>query len=157
MTAQFCEKSLRPFLGQFYQLPKKGFVCAYDKDGKDSCFGDGGGALACLVNSPGFSKANQYHVVGLVSWGVGCGMPSVPSAYTAVWDYVDWIHNKISPIDAYADQPMMPSKEGPLPPIMVRSNIAATEGSAAATFTSTTTTARPTTPKTRDFIDLAFL
>ena len=52
---------------------------------------------------------------------------------------------------------MLPSKEDPLPPIMVSSNIAATEGSAAATFTSTTTTARPTTPKARDFIDLAFL
>lgn len=159
VTAQFCEKSLRPFLGQFYQLPKKGFVCAYDKDGKDSCFGDGGGALACLVNAPGYPKANQYHVVGLVSWGVGCGMPSVPSAYTAVWDYVDWIHSKISPLDAYTDQPMLPSKEAPLPPIMVRSNIPVgnADNAAAPTTATSPTTVRPTTSKPKDFIDLAFL
>ncbi|KAK4017995.1 hypothetical protein OUZ56_000067 [Daphnia magna] len=142
VTAQFCEKALRPFLGQFYQLPKKGFVCAYDKDGKDSCFGDGGGALACLVNAPNYPKPMQYHVVGLVSWGVGCGMPNVPSAYTAIWDYLDWIRAKISPIDSYPMANPLPLKE-PSPVIMVRANEAVT------------TTPAPSTAQ-HDFIDLAF-
>jgi len=92
-------------------------------------------------------------------------MPAVPSAYTAVWDYVDWIHNKISPLDAYSDQPMLPSKEGPMPPIMMRSNIPVDGTATAALTTATTTTTvratvstlRPTTSKPKDFIDLAFL
>jgi secreted trypsin-like serine protease len=148
VTSQFCEKALRPYLGQFYQLPKKGFVCAYDKDGKDSCFGDGGGALACLVNAPNYPKPMQYHVVGLVSWGVGCGMPNVPSAYTAIWDYLDWIRSKINPIDAYPMANPQPLKE-PSPNILLRSNEASST-----TAPTPLSTAAPT--KLRDFIDLAF-
>jgi len=28
-------------------------------------------------------------------------MPKVPSAYVAIWDYLDWIWNIISPMDPY--------------------------------------------------------
>jgi secreted trypsin-like serine protease len=134
VTSDKCTKALRPFLGTFYQFPDKGFVCAYDSDGKDSCFGDGGGALACRVGANGYRKKDQYHVVGLVSWGVGCGLPNVPSAYTAVFDYNDWIRSKIASFDPYPDN-SLPSGNNV---VMVRSNPSSE------------------TSETTDYIDLAF-
>jgi len=158
MLPQFCEKSLRQFLGQFYQFPKKGMVCAYESEGKDSCFGDGGGALACLVNTPDYPKSNQYHVVGLVSWGVGCGMPKVPSAYVAIWDYLDWIWNIISPLDSYPhpDSQEPATKEEILvnhPMIQPRMK---EDGDASDTLESTRSSQSQEQPRETDYIDLAF-
>lgn len=148
---------MRPYLGQFYQLPMKGFVCAYDKDGKDSCFGDGGGALACLVNNPSYGKSQRYHVVGLVSWGVGCGIPGVPAVYTNMMHYHDWIHAKIFPIDPYHIDGSKEHLQPPLslnPAIMIRSGKAVDENQVEQLDTSSQS--EETDPLSRDFIDLAF-
>jgi hypothetical protein len=75
-------------------------------------------------------------------------MPNVPSAYTAIWDYLDWIRSKINPIDAYPMANPQPLKE-PSPNILLRSNEASST-----TAPTPLSTAAPT--KLRDFIDLAF-
>jgi len=36
-------------------------------------------------------KNGQYVVVGLVSWGIGCGDEGVPGIYTKVDNFYDWI------------------------------------------------------------------
>ncbi|XP_068980998.1 transmembrane protease serine 9-like [Bombus flavifrons] len=52
-----------------------------------ACSGDSGGPLAQKVNG----KSVQ---VGIVSWGViPCGSSHMPSVYTRVASYVDWIHS----------------------------------------------------------------
>lgn len=60
-------------------------VCAgYQSGGKDSCQGDSGGPLVRVVE-------NRYELVGIVSFGYGCGQPGAPGVYTRVASYIDWI------------------------------------------------------------------
>lgn len=60
-------------------------VCAgFQSGGKDSCQGDSGGPLVRVVD-------NRYELVGIVSFGYGCGQPSAPGVYTRVASYIDWV------------------------------------------------------------------
>ncbi|KAJ8919215.1 hypothetical protein NQ315_012203, partial [Exocentrus adspersus] len=61
-------------------------LCA-GKGSQDSCQGDSGGPL--LIHS-----GDKYEIVGIVSWGVGCGRPGYPGVYTRVSKYLSWLkHN----------------------------------------------------------------
>lgn len=50
----------------------------------DSCQGDSGGPL--LVQ-----KGDKYQIVGIVSWGVGCGQAGYPGVYTRITRYLPWL------------------------------------------------------------------
>ncbi|XP_031247101.1 coagulation factor XI-like [Mastomys coucha] len=63
-------------------------ICAGSKEGgKDTCKGDSGGPLSCKHNG-------VWHLVGITSWGEGCGQKERPGVYTNVVKYVDWILEK---------------------------------------------------------------
>ncbi|XP_054706616.1 protein masquerade-like [Uloborus diversus] len=70
-----------------------GFLCAGGEPGKDACTGDGGSPLVC--KSEGY-----WYVVGLVSWGIGCGQPGVPGVYVNLLYYTDWINSIIYGLDS---------------------------------------------------------
>jgi hypothetical protein len=57
----------------------------------DSCGGDSGGPL--------LDKATG-ELVGIVSFGKGCGNPDFPGVYTRVSKYTSWIHDRICELSA---------------------------------------------------------
>ncbi|XP_049824781.1 phenoloxidase-activating factor 2-like [Aethina tumida] len=79
-----CERQMKQTrLGYDFQL-HPGFICAGGEEGEDACKGDGGGPMVC-------ERGGTWQVVGVVSWAIGCGQPSVPGVYVKVAHYLDWI------------------------------------------------------------------
>ncbi|XP_054286272.1 uncharacterized protein LOC129002466 isoform X1 [Macrosteles quadrilineatus] len=70
-------------LGYDFKL-HPGFICAGGEEGKDACKGDGGGPMVC-------ERGGTWQLVGVVSWGIGCGQYGVPGVYVKVAHYLDWI------------------------------------------------------------------
>uniref|UniRef100_A0A672ZUU7 Peptidase S1 domain-containing protein n=1 Tax=Sphaeramia orbicularis TaxID=375764 RepID=A0A672ZUU7_9TELE len=67
-------------------------LCAGVPSGEqDACRGDSGGPLSC--QAPG---GGRWFLIGIVSWGVGCGRPDFPGVYTRVSKFTSWIHSHIN-------------------------------------------------------------
>ncbi|CAH1371357.1 unnamed protein product [Tenebrio molitor] len=85
-----CQESLRKTkLGKYFQLHRS-FVCAGGEIGKDTCTGDGGGPLVCPIQG-----TERYFQVGIVAWGIGCGMENVPGIYGNVGLFRQWIDEQM--------------------------------------------------------------
>ncbi|XP_041439279.1 acrosin-like [Xenopus laevis] len=66
-------------------------LCASQKAGATySCQGDSAGPLMCKG-----SKAQHFSVVGIASWGSGCGGTYSPGVYTSVQKLLPWIIDKV--------------------------------------------------------------
>lgn len=63
-------------------------LCALNDKGVDSCRGDSGGPVS-------YEKNNIYYLYGITSFGIGCGS-ELPSVYTKVNRYLDWIEEEMS-------------------------------------------------------------
>jgi len=60
-------------------------LCAgLEEGGKDACQGDSGGPLVS-------EQGGSFHLVGVVSAGLGCARRNVPGLYADVARHVDWI------------------------------------------------------------------
>ncbi|NXJ83195.1 TMPSC protease, partial [Trogon melanurus] len=68
-------------------LVNSNMICAGSRSGgTDSCQGDSGGPLACYHR-----RTDKYYLVGISSFGIGCGRPKFPGIYTRVSCYIDWV------------------------------------------------------------------
>ncbi|MEO0449178.1 MAG: trypsin-like serine protease [Pseudomonadota bacterium] len=81
-------------------------ICAgWDEGGRDSCQGDSGGPLTVLDGN------GCPVVVGLTSFGVGCGQPGKYGVYTRVSQYRDWIESRVSDAVFVEDRPPAAGQE----------------------------------------------
>ncbi|GMF15342.1 unnamed protein product [Phytophthora fragariaefolia] len=64
-------------------------VCAGGAAGRDSCVGDTGGPL---IKEKGRGDTDDI-LIGLVSWGAGCGDKGYPAVYSRVSAAVEWINS----------------------------------------------------------------
>ncbi|NXA54662.1 PROC protein, partial [Nothocercus julius] len=62
-------------------------------DKKDACSGDSGGPMITKFK-------DTWFLVGLVSWGEGCGSPEKFGVYTKVSQYLEWIQHHIDKTSA---------------------------------------------------------
>ncbi|KAM6330693.1 transmembrane protease serine 12, partial [Alca torda] len=72
-------------------LVNKNMICAGSRfGGIDACQGDSGGPLACY--HPG---TNKYYLIGISSFGLGCGRPAYPGIYVRLSQYRTWLTSKM--------------------------------------------------------------
>jgi len=69
-------------------------ICAGDSRNwtKDTCQGDSGGPLQIVHPSECL-----FQVIGVTSFGQGCGMINIPGVYTRVSHYLSWIEDNVWP------------------------------------------------------------
>ena len=88
------EKCLEIFEGTFQK-----FCAGIKEGGVDSCQGDSGGPIVIDKSTKG---RELYTVVGLVSYGYECALPDIPSVYTDLRYFLDFIErarqNTIQPV-----------------------------------------------------------
>lgn len=83
-----CQRQLRlTKMGSNYQLPAS-LMCAGGEEGRDVCSLFGGFALFCSLDD----DPNRYEQAGIVSFGVGCGQANVPTTFTHVSKFMEWIN-----------------------------------------------------------------
>ncbi|XP_039598899.1 tissue-type plasminogen activator-like, partial [Polypterus senegalus] len=71
------------------RLVTKNMLCAGDtRELDDACKGDSGGPLVC-------SNKGRMSLLGIISWGDGCGKKNTPGVYTKVVNYLDWIDERM--------------------------------------------------------------
>uniref|UniRef100_A0A8C0AU34 Peptidase S1 domain-containing protein n=1 Tax=Buteo japonicus TaxID=224669 RepID=A0A8C0AU34_9AVES len=82
-------------------LVSNNMICAGSRSGgTDTCQGDSGGPLACYHPS-----TNKYYLIGIASFGVGCGRPKFPGIYVRLSQYRRWIKSEL-PLSNKAVNPM---------------------------------------------------
>ncbi|KAJ7317884.1 hypothetical protein JRQ81_004046, partial [Phrynocephalus forsythii] len=65
-------------------------MCAGSVGGDiDSCQGDSGGPLTCY-----FPNKMKYYLLGITSYGVGCGRPRLPGIYVRIQHYKHWVNSR---------------------------------------------------------------
>ncbi|XP_004750878.1 putative serine protease 29 [Mustela putorius furo] len=72
---------------QLGKIIQDDMLCA-GTEGRDSCYGDSGGPLVCKLK-------HCWYLVGVVSWGYGCGLRNIPGVYARVQTYQPWITRQI--------------------------------------------------------------
>ncbi|XP_015717838.1 transmembrane protease serine 6 isoform X1 [Coturnix japonica] len=73
-----------------YMISPRMICAGYNKGKKDACQGDSGGPLACEEPS------GRWFLAGLVSWGMGCGLPNYYGVYTRITQVLGWMNQTMS-------------------------------------------------------------
>lgn len=88
ITNKDCESMYRR-AGYIEEIPNI-FICAgLSKGTKDSCEGDSGGPLV-------IQREEQWDLIGIISWGIGCALPNQPGVYTRISEFATWINQIVA-------------------------------------------------------------
>ncbi|XP_064472217.1 trypsin alpha-3-like isoform X2 [Ornithodoros turicata] len=82
MDQEYCFKKLG---SEYYNVST--MLCAY-KATYDACQGDSGGGILVPFT-------NRFYIVGIISFGVGCGDVRYPGAYSNVQAFRNWLTTKV--------------------------------------------------------------
>lgn len=77
------------------QLGKNVICAGHAFGGDDACQGDSGGPLMLPIHEIEPVEAFPYYLIGIVSYGIGCGRSNAPGVYTSVPYYADWIQQHL--------------------------------------------------------------
>lgn len=70
----------------------------------DTCQGDSGGPFVCkrraVPGGGGGGGSGRFEVVGLTSYGAGCGAPNTPGVYTSMRGHGEWIRGVLEEVAA---------------------------------------------------------
>jgi len=94
-TKAECNNSYKSNLGikLQYGIVDDSQICAGSHEqAKDTCEGDSGGPLQITK-----IEDCMYKIVGITSFGKGCGIANIPAIYTRVSKYIDWIEGIVWP------------------------------------------------------------
>ncbi|KAB0801696.1 hypothetical protein PPYR_03882 [Photinus pyralis] len=93
-----CNRTYRGNIGEKLRsgIVESSQVCAgHHLEAKDTCQGDSGSPLQIVNTDPNIYC--MYSVVGVTSFGKGCGVINIPGVYTRVSHYIDWIEEYVWP------------------------------------------------------------
>ncbi|PIK42352.1 putative low-density lipoprotein receptor-related protein 4 [Apostichopus japonicus] len=68
---------------------KNMFCAGYRRGGADACQGDSGGPYAV-------KEADRWYLIGIVSWGIGCGDAGSDGVYTRYSKYHQWLERIVN-------------------------------------------------------------
>ncbi|XP_050040262.1 mite allergen Eur m 3-like [Dermacentor andersoni] len=107
-------KTLGTYKTVFHHGVDQDFLCAGNitEGGVDACQHDSGGPLAVRVKRDG---KDVWEVVGVVSFGVQCGLPGYPGVYTRVATFVPWILQSAAKIAKIKGKPAAAIRQRPKP------------------------------------------
>ncbi|CAH0718141.1 unnamed protein product, partial [Brenthis ino] len=89
-----CDMILDPYRNRNWNGLQSHQLCAGLLDGGvDTCQGDTGGPLQ--VKIPLDTQESMYWVLGITSFGVGCGGTNQPGIYSRVSNFTDWIEEHV--------------------------------------------------------------
>jgi len=85
-----CGAAIATVPGYTEESVTQDMLCAGGEEGKDGCQGDSGGPLMWE------SSQEQYQVIGVVSWGIGCARAGLPGVYAEVARFREWIDRTVA-------------------------------------------------------------
>lgn len=87
---RFTDRRCDDLYGRFFNPASQ--LCAGQPDGRvDACQGDSGGPLT------GTRPDGRLVLLGVVSYGEGCGQPAFPTVYTKLWRYRTFLADALRP------------------------------------------------------------
>ncbi|OQV20734.1 putative Transmembrane protease serine 6 [Hypsibius exemplaris] len=81
-----CENVYRGVFGRQFNFDPNS-LCAGGEPGRDTCNKDGGAPLTCI------NASGDRYLIGLSSWGYGCGRAGYPGVYTNITAFMPWIRS----------------------------------------------------------------
>lgn len=88
VSRDICKRSYKDYRYSGFCVTKRMRCAGYAKGGADACQGDSGGPLVCL-------KHRKWHLMGIISWGVGCGRVGRYGVYGDALKLKHWVQQVI--------------------------------------------------------------